>query len=110
MAKYAAAFQDEVRRLARKEAKALAGPALRAVAQHRREIAQLKRQLRAVEKKLSALKPQALAAASAKTPEVENGGFAGAVGPCSTAKNWLVAAGYGRLSASRPDDLQLGKR
>jgi DNA-binding transcriptional regulator YiaG len=104
MAKFAVAFQEEVRRLARKEVKSLAGPASRAVAQHRREIAQLKRQLRALEKKLSALTTQAPAAASAESPEMENGGarFSARSVRAQRRKTGLSAADYGRLAGVSP--------
>ena len=45
MTTFAAALKNEISRLARKEAKAVAAPANKAVARYRREIAQLKRQI-----------------------------------------------------------------
>ncbi len=99
MAKFAAAFQDEVRRLARKEAKSLAGPAARAAAQHRREIAQLKRQLQAVEKKLRVLGVQQHVASENGATADENGGarFSARSVRAQRTRTGLSAADYGRL-------------
>jgi len=58
MTTLAVALRDEIRRLARKEIKAQAGPTTQAVARYRREIAKLKRQLRAQERKISFLETQ----------------------------------------------------
>jgi DNA-binding transcriptional regulator YiaG len=55
MTTLAVALKDEIRRLARKEIKALTGKTTRAVAQYRREIAKLKRQLREQDKKITSL-------------------------------------------------------
>jgi DNA-binding transcriptional regulator YiaG len=58
MADLANALKEEIRRLARKEIKAVTGSTKQAVAQYRREIAHLKRQLREQEKKIAFLENQ----------------------------------------------------
>ena len=55
MTTLAAALNEEIRRLARKEIKTSTQPTVKAVAQYRRDIAALKRQVRDLEKKLAAL-------------------------------------------------------
>ena len=55
MTTLAAALNEEIRRLARKEIKAAIQATAKAVAQHRREIAKLKRQIRDQEKKIASL-------------------------------------------------------
>lgn len=55
MANLASALKDEIRRLARKEVRAVTGSTKQAVAQYRRDIANLKRQLRDQEKKIALL-------------------------------------------------------
>jgi DNA-binding transcriptional regulator YiaG len=104
MAKFAAAFQDEVRRLARKEVKTLASPAARAAAQHRREIAQLKRQLRSVEKQLRLLTMQRAAAPAANATADENGDarFSARSVTAQRRRTGLSAADYGRLVGVTP--------
>jgi DNA-binding transcriptional regulator YiaG len=58
MPNLAIALRDEIRRLAKKEAKALLRSSLRTTVQHRREIAQLKRQLHMAERRLVYLERQ----------------------------------------------------
>lgn len=60
MAAFAVVLKDEIRRLARKEVKALTGRTTKAVAQYRREIARLKRQLRDQERRLAAVAKRAV--------------------------------------------------
>ena len=55
MSQFVAALHEEIRRLARKEVRALTSVTRRAASQHRREIAALKRQLRQLSRQLSAL-------------------------------------------------------
>ena len=55
MPRFAAALQDEIRRLARKEVKALTGVTRRAAVQHRRDIADLKRQVHKLSKLVNVL-------------------------------------------------------
>ena len=55
MSRFAAALQDEIRRLARKEVKALTAVTRRAAVQHRRDIAGLKRQVLKLSKTVSVL-------------------------------------------------------
>ncbi|MBN1393839.1 MAG: hypothetical protein JW959_02255 [Pirellulales bacterium] len=55
MPNIATALKEEIRRLARKEIKAIVGSTQKAVAQYRRDIAALKRQLRQQEKNVSNL-------------------------------------------------------
>ena len=55
MARFAAALQDEIRRLARKEVKALTSVTRRAAVQHRRDIADLKRQVHNLSKLVNVL-------------------------------------------------------
>ena len=58
MPNLAVMLKEEIRRLARKEVKALTGTTKQAVGQYRREIAGLKRQLREQEKKIAFLESQ----------------------------------------------------
>lgn len=55
MPEFASALQAEIRRLARKEVKALTAVTKKASVQHRRDIAALKRLVRAQERKIAAL-------------------------------------------------------
>ena len=55
MTTFVSAFKNEIRRLARREAKAVAAPATKAVARYRREIARLKRQLSEQQKTIAQL-------------------------------------------------------
>jgi DNA-binding transcriptional regulator YiaG len=66
MATFASALKNEISRLARKEAKAIAAPATKAVARYRHEIAQLKRQIREQQKSIAHL-------ASQQSKAAENG-------------------------------------
>ena len=61
MPNLATALKEEIRRLARKEIKAMVGTTQKAVAQYRRDIAALKRQLGQQEKNVEKLKKQILA-------------------------------------------------
>ena len=58
MPNVATALKDEIRRVARKEFRAMVGTTKRAVAQYRRDIAKLKRQMREQEKEIAFLKAQ----------------------------------------------------
>ena len=55
MTTLAAALKNEIKRLARKEAKAVTAPTTRAVAKYRHEIARLKRQIQEQQKRISYL-------------------------------------------------------
>ena len=54
----ASVLREEVSRLSRKEGRAQFGPALKAAAQHRRDIAALKRQVEALERRVRQLSSQ----------------------------------------------------
>jgi DNA-binding transcriptional regulator YiaG len=58
MANLAVALKDEIRRLAKKEVKALTGSTKEAVVQYRRDIARLKRQVQEQQRKLAFLESQ----------------------------------------------------
>ena len=60
MPNLATALKEEIRRLARKEIKAMVGTTQKAVAQYRRDIAALKRQLGQQEKNVNKLRKQLL--------------------------------------------------
>jgi ribosome-binding protein aMBF1 (putative translation factor) len=71
MPNIAVVLKDEIRRLARKEAKSLVGVARRAVAQHRREIAKLKRLIDLQARKVALLASKGSGAAPAE--DLDNG-------------------------------------
>jgi DNA-binding transcriptional regulator YiaG len=58
MTTFAAALKNEIRRLARKEVKALTGTTTQAVARYRREIAMLKRELNQQRKRIAFIESQ----------------------------------------------------
>ena len=66
MPRFAAVLQEEIRRLARKEVRALTSVTRRAASQHRREIAALKRQARLLIRQVAVL--ETLARKHAATP------------------------------------------
>ena len=78
MPRFAAALQDEIRRLARKEVRSLTGVTRRAATQHRRDIADLKRQvttLTKLVKTLDALERKRVPAQAALESAVEKARF-----------------------------------
>ena len=112
MSNIAIALRDEIRRLARKEIRAMVGTTQKAVAQYRREIANLKRLLNKQEKSMNQLKRAALGAAgTARRRRKTAGGCSlfGSIRSGTTAAAGIVGRRLWtpgrRLGA---DDLQLG--
>lgn len=101
MTTFAVALKDEVRRLARKEIKALTGHTSRAVAQYRREIARLKRQIREQERRLALVERQAQRAATAApaaSPEDSGARFSARSVRAQRKRAGLSAADYAKLA------------
>ena len=100
MPRFAAALQEEIRRLARKEVKALTAVTRRAAAQHRRDIASLKRQARLLTRQVAALETLARRQAAippAPAPLVEKARFSPGWIKTRREKLKLSAKDYGRL-------------
>jgi DNA-binding transcriptional regulator YiaG len=74
MTTFAIALKNEIRRLARREAKAVTAPTTKAVAKYRHEIARLKRQIQEQQKRISHL---AANETSRDRPELSNGAEGG---------------------------------
>ena len=100
MPNIATVLKEEIRRLARKEAKAQIGPLKRVSTQQRRDIAALKRQL-AEQQRANALLAKTVASASAAAPVVPDAASATRFSPGwlrkHRAKLGLSAADYARL-------------
>jgi DNA-binding transcriptional regulator YiaG len=100
MTSLAIALKDEIRRLARKEAKQQTGSMAQAVARYRREIAQLKRQTHEFEKKLTFLESQERKRLAAPEPlqELDDGArFSARSVQAQRRRTGLSAADYARL-------------
>jgi DNA-binding transcriptional regulator YiaG len=100
MANMAVVLRDEIRRLARKEIRAMVGSTQKAVAQYRREIANLKRLLSRQEKSLSKLERE-LSERQGKPPAeespLEGVRFSVRSVKAQRRRLGLSAADYGRL-------------
>ncbi len=95
------ALKDEIRRVARKEIRAMVGTTKRAVVQYRRDIAKLKRQLNSQEKNVTNLKKQL--AGQQGQPAAEEDELAGVRFSARSIRAQrrrlkLSAADYGRLA------------
>ena len=95
------ALNEEIRRLARKEIRAMVGATQKAVAQYRRDIADLKRQLNRQDKKVEKLKKQLIEQGVERT-QVEDDETSGARFSARSVKAQrsrlgLSAANYGKL-------------
>jgi DNA-binding transcriptional regulator YiaG len=100
MPRFAAVLQEEIRRLARKEVRALTSVTRRAASQHRREIAALKRQARLLIRQVAVLETLArrhAAVPSASEPVVEKARFSPSWIKTRRERLKLSAADYGRL-------------
>jgi DNA-binding transcriptional regulator YiaG len=99
MTTFAAAFKNEIRRLARREAKAVAAPATKAVARYRREIARLKRQILEQQKLIANLATrQSQATDNGRADDVENGHrFSARSVRAQRRRTGLSAADYAKL-------------
>ena len=108
MANLASILKDEIRRLARKEAKSLTSALQRASVQHRRDIASLRRQVSALERKVGLLEKKAWSqspAATAGGEDLENIRFS-AKGLASHRKRLgLPAAEYAALLGVSPQTI-----
>ena len=115
MPNVATALKDEIRRVARKEIRAMVGTTKRAVAQYRRDIAMLKRQLNSQEKNVVNFKRQL--AERQDQPAAEEDELAGVRFSARSIRAQrrrlkLSAADYGRLvgvSAMTVYNWELGK-
>ncbi|NLF09085.1 MAG: helix-turn-helix domain-containing protein [Pirellulaceae bacterium] len=101
MSNVATALKEEIRRLARKEIRAMVGTTQKAVAQYRRDIAELKRQLGRQDKKVETLKKK-LVAQGAERENIEDDDLSGARFSARSVKAQrrrlkLSAADYGKL-------------
>ncbi|MCY3021215.1 MAG: helix-turn-helix domain-containing protein [Planctomycetota bacterium] len=100
MPRFAAALQEEIRRLARKEVRSLTAVTRRAAAQHRRDIAGLKRQARLLARQVAALEVlgrRQAAIPPAPTTVVEKARFSPGWIKTRREKLKLSAKDYGRL-------------
>ena len=100
MPRFAAALQDEIRRLSRKEVKALTAVTRRAAVQHRRDIASLKRQVLKLTKLVNVLDTLERKRAPAQTaPEsaVEKARFSPSWIKARRERLNLSAEGYAKL-------------
>ncbi len=124
MPNLAIALKEEIRRLARKEIKAMVGTTQKAVAQYRRDIAALKRQLVQQERKVERLKKQFLSQGGEQAVLAEESPsgvrFSARSVKAQRRRLTLSAASYGKLvgvsaltiynwesSKSRPRKVQL---
>lgn len=101
MPNIATVLNEEIRRLARKEIRAMVGTTQKAVAQYRRDIAELKRQLDRQEKKVEKLKKQ-IVGHGVEREAIEQDSSSGARFSARSVKAQrrrlgLSAAGYGKL-------------
>jgi DNA-binding transcriptional regulator YiaG len=104
MPNLATALKDEIRRLARKEIRAMTGKTARSVTQYRREIATLKRQLHEQDKKIASLASSRFEqAVHANTGDL-NGSvrFSPRSAKAQRRRTGLSAADYGRLVGVSP--------
>src|SRR5437764_1068848 len=98
MLKVVKGLKDEIRRLARKEARAQMAPTKRAAVQHRREIAQLKRQLAAMQRRIARLEtPGRAASGAASGSDQPRSRFSARSVRSQRRRLRLSAAEYGRL-------------
>jgi DNA-binding transcriptional regulator YiaG len=100
MANIAVVLRDEIRRLARKEIRAMVGSTQKAVAQYRKEIANLKRQLGQQEKNVAQLRKQLSERQVSPATEVESSEslrFSARSVRAQRRRLGLSAADYGRL-------------
>jgi DNA-binding transcriptional regulator YiaG len=100
MATFASALKNEISRLARKEAKAIAAPAAKAVARYRHEIAQLKRQVREQQRTIAHLaSQQSKAAENGKIAEDRESGrrFSARSVKAQRRRTGLSAADYAKI-------------
>jgi DNA-binding transcriptional regulator YiaG len=99
MSTLAVALKTEIRRLARKEVRASTQSAVKAVAQHRREIAKLKRQLREQAQKLARLESrEGQQSVQSVNGEAQNSArFSARSVKAQRARTGLSAADYARL-------------
>jgi DNA-binding transcriptional regulator YiaG len=100
MSNMAVVLRDEIRRLARKEIRAMVGTTQKAVAQYRREIANLKRLLNKQEKCVSQLKEHLSERQELPVDEnepLEGVRFSARSVRAQRRRLGLSAAGYGRL-------------
>ncbi|MCY3020942.1 MAG: helix-turn-helix transcriptional regulator [Planctomycetota bacterium] len=105
MSRFAAALQQEIRRLARKEVRALTSVTRRAAAQHRRDIASLKRQVRVLTRQvavLETLERKQAAIAPAPQPAAEKARFSPGWVRTRRARLGLSAEAYGKLIGVSP--------
>ncbi len=96
MTSFAAAFKDEIRRLARKEVKAQVAPLKSASAAYRKEIAALKRTVQAQERQIRQLQKRGPAAIT-KEPTGKDVRFSPAWVAKHREKLEMSAADYGEL-------------
>lgn len=106
MSNVATALKEEIRRLARKEIRAMVGTTQKAVAQYRRDIAELKRQLGRQDKKVETLKKK-LVAQGAEQENIEDDDLSGVRFSARSVKAQrrrlkLSAADYGKLIGVSP--------
>jgi DNA-binding transcriptional regulator YiaG len=99
MTTFASAFKNEIRRLARREAKAVAAPATKAVARYRREIARLKRQIADQQKTIAQLASRQFQAYdNGKAEDAEDGHrFSARSVRAQRRRTGLSAADYAKL-------------
>jgi len=101
MPNIATALKEEIRRLARKEIKAMVGSTRRAVVQYRRDIAKLKRQLSHQEKNVAKLEKQLIAQGGKRKTDGEEPPSSARFSPRSLKAQRrrlkLSAADYGKL-------------
>ncbi len=99
MLKVVKGLRDEIRRLARKEARAQVATTKRATAQHRREIAQLKRKLATSERRIERLEGRLSRGTSTETvaPAEPRNRFSARSVRAQRRRLRLSAAEYGRL-------------
>ena len=100
MPRFAAALQEEIRRLARKEVRVLTAVTRRAASQHRRDIAALKRHIRLLTRQVAVLEivgRKQAALSPAPQPEVEKARFSPAWVKTRRERLKLSANDYGRL-------------
>ena len=101
MPNLATALKEEIRRLARKEIKAMVGTTQKAVAQYRRDIAALKRQLGQQEKNVNKLRKQLLSQDGERTVLADDppsgSRFSARSVKAQRRRLTLSAANYGKL-------------
>jgi len=97
MPNIASVLKDEIRRLARKEAKAFANASKRVVAKYRKDIAILKRQVREQQKKLSSIVSASVETLPAEEDPLADVRFSARSVAAQRKRLGLSAADYGRL-------------